>query len=58
MKFLIGFALVLDVASYSVFISMLSNCAGKVTVSPKLSAPELLLYLGASFENLSGNLKG
>jgi len=53
MKLLIGFALVLDVATYSVFILMLANCAGKETVRPKLSTPELLLFLGASFENLS-----
>ena len=53
MELLIGFTLILDVASYRVFIPMLANGTGKVTVSPKLSAPELLLHLGASLENLS-----
>lgn len=48
-------ALVSNVLRYARFIPKLAHCVHKVSISPKLSTPKLLLNLRMLFEYLSGS---
>ena len=52
-KLLIFVTLIFDVLSYHRFIAVFADRAGEITIRPKLSTPELPLYLRTTPENFT-----
>ena len=53
MEFFISATLALHIIPYHRFIPMLSDCAGKIPVTPKLTTPKHLLHMGTTSKHFS-----